>query len=200
MDVFSTDSKTLYVPTGNTPVSGLPGAIQVIDVTNAIISSTIPVPSVRWIALNPAGSILLAFADNADSMWVINLSATTITPVAISGFSRPVNAFFSSDGNTAYVLNCASQCGGSGSPSVAQFNMGSQTITNTVVVGGASVGYLNSTTLYVAGYGGGANGTFDIVDTSSMTRTTANSVLINDGQQSKMAVNNNKVYYRRQQL
>jgi hypothetical protein len=48
--------------------------------------------------------------------------------------------------------------------------------------------------LYVAGYGGGTNGTFDIVDTSSMTRTTANSILINDGQQSKMAVNNNKVY------
>ena len=87
--------------------------------TNAVISTTYTVPSVRWIALNTAGNILLAFADNSDSMWLINLSASTITPVAIPGFSRPVNAFFSSDGNTAYVLNCGNQCGGSASPSVS---------------------------------------------------------------------------------
>ncbi len=188
MEVFSNDSKTLYVPTGNV------NAIQVLDVTNAIISTSYAVPSVRWIALNPAGTVLLAFADNADSMWLINLSATTITPVAIAGFSRPVNAFFSSDGNTAYVLNCGTQCGGTAPPSVAQFDMTAQTIQTTVQVGGATVGLLNGTSLYVAGYGGGANGTFDIVDTGSMSRTTTNSILINDGQQWKMALNNNKVY------
>jgi hypothetical protein len=72
--------------------------------------------------------------------------------------------------------------------------MTSQTIKTMVNVGGATTGLLNGNTLYVAGYGGGANGTFDIVDVSSMTRTTANSILINDGQQWKMALNNNKVY------
>ncbi len=188
MEVFSADSNTLYVPTGNV------NAVQVIDVTNAIISAAYAVPSVRWIALNPAGTVLLAFADNSDSMWLINLSATTITPVAIAGFARPVNAFFSADGNTAYVLNCGNQCGGSAPPSVAEFNMSSQTITATVPVGGATVGLLNGNSLYVAGYAGGANGTLDIVDVSSMTRTTANSILINDGQQWKMALNNNKLY------
>ncbi len=194
MAMFSPDSKTLYVPTGNTPVTGAyPGTIQVLDIANSVVSS-IPVPSVRWVALNPAGTILLAFADNSDSMWLIDLSASTITPVAIAGFSRPVNAFFTSDGNTAYVLNCGSQCGGSEPPSVAQFDVPSQTIKAMVDVGGATVGLLSGTTLYVAGYASGANGTFDIVDTSSLTRTTANSILINDGQQWKMAVNNNKVY------
>ncbi len=188
MEVFSPDSNTLYVPTGNA------NAIQVIDVTNAIISTAYTVPSVRWIALNPAGNILLAFADNSDSMWLINVGATPITPVAIAGFSRPVNAIFSSDGNTAYVLNCGNQCGGSAPPSVTQFNMSTQTIATTVPVGGATVGLLNGTSLYVAGYAGGPNGTFDIVDVSSMTRTTANSILINDGQQWKMALNNNKLY------
>jgi hypothetical protein len=188
MEVFSPDSTTLYVPTGNQ------NAIQVIDIANSDISTTYTVPSVRWIALNPAGTVLLAFADNSDSMWLINLGATTITPVAIPGFSRPVNAFFSSDGSTAYVLNCGNQCGGSSPPSVAEFNMTAQTITTSVQVGGASVGLLNSTTLYVAGYAGGANGTFDIVDVSAMARTTANSILINDGQQWKMGLNNNKVY------
>jgi len=188
MLLFSTDSTKLYAPTGNS------NAIQVIDVVNFVISTTYTVPSVRWIALNPAGTMLLAFADNSDSMWLINLGASTITPVEIPGFSRPVNAFFSSDGNTAYVLNCGSQCGGTAPPSVAQFNMTSQAITATVQVGGATVGLLNSNNLYVAGYAGGANGTLDVVDISSMTRTTANSILINDGQQWKMALNNNKLY------
>lgn len=188
MEVFSADSNTLYVPTGNA------NAIQVIDVTNAVISTTYAVPSVRWIALDTTNNTLLAFADNSDSMWLINLGASTITPVAIPGFSRPVNAFFSSDGNTAYVLNCGTQCGGTAPPSVAQFDMPSQTIKTTVAVGGATVGLLNSNSLYVAGYGGGANGTLDIVDVGSMTRTTANSILINDGQQWKMGLNNNKLY------
>ena len=188
MLVFSPDSTKVYAPTGNA------NEIQVVDAVNFDISATYTVPSVRWIALNPGGTILLAFADNSDSMWLINLSATPITPVAISGFSRPVNAFFSSDGNTAYVLNCGNQCGGSAAPSVAQFNMTSQTITATVQVGGATVGLVNSNNLYVAGYAGGANGTLDIVDISSMTRSTANSILINDGQQWKMALNNNKLY------
>jgi hypothetical protein len=195
MAVFSPDSNTIYVPTGNAPVAGSsPGAIQVLSVTNTNIASTISVPSVRWVALNPAGTILLAFADNSDNMWLINLGATTITPVAIPGFSRPVNAFFSSDGNTAYVLNCGNQCGGTAAPSVVQFDMTSQTIKATVVVGGATVGLLNGTTLYVAGYAGGANGTLDAVDLSSMTRTTANSIVINDGQQWIMALNNNMLY------
>ena len=127
-------------------------------------------------------------------MWYIDLSATTITPVAIPGFSRPVNAFFSSDGNTAYVLNCGSQCGAASLPRWLQFDMTAQTIKAMVDVGGATVGLLNGDTLYVAGYAGGSNGTFDAVDVSNMTRTTANSVLINDGQQWKMALNNNKLY------
>ena len=188
MEVFSPDSKTLYVPTGNV------NAIQVLDLTNGVISTSYSVPSVRWIALNPAGNVILAFADNSDSVWLINLGASTITPVAIPGFSRPVNAFISSDGNTAYVLNCGTQCGGTATPSVAQFDMSSQKITATVEVGGATVGLLNSNSLYVAGYGGGAHGTFDIVDIGSMSRTTTNSILINDGQQWKMGLNNNKLY------
>jgi hypothetical protein len=48
--------------------------------------------------------------------------------------------------------------------------------------------------LYVAGYPGGSTGTFDIVDVSSMTRTTANPIAIGDGTHTTMVVNNNKVY------
>jgi hypothetical protein len=195
MAVFSTDSKTVYVPTGNAAVTNSqPGAIQVIDVAGGTIKATYAVPSVRWVALSPSGNTLLAFADNSDSMWLIDLTASTITPVAISGFARPVNAFFSSDSNTAYVLNCGPQCGTNSPASVAQFDIPSKTIKTTVAVGGASVGLLSNNNLYVAGYPGGANGTLDAVDVSSMTRSTQNSVLINDGAQWKMALNNNQLY------
>lgn len=195
MAVYSNDSKTLYVPTGNAVITGYgPGQIQVVDIANAAISTSYSVPSVRWIALSPNGNTMLAFADNSDSMWVIDLTQTTVTPVAVPGFARPVNAFFSSDSNTAYVLNCGPQCGTNSPPSVAQFDIPSKTIKSSVTVGGASVGLLSGTTLYVAGYPGGANGTFDAVDTSSMTRKTQASVLINDGQQWKMALNNNMLY------
>ena len=30
----------------------------------------------------------------------------------MGGFDRPVQAFFSSDDNTAYVVNCGAECGG----------------------------------------------------------------------------------------
>ncbi len=195
MAVFSPDSTKMYVPTGNATVGGSsPGAVQVIDMSVPKITTTYPVPSVRWVAISPDGNTLLAFADNSDSMWFIDLTAATVTPVEIPGFARPVNAFFSSDSTTAYVLNCGPQCGSNSPPSVAQFDIPSRTIKTSVTVGGASVGLLNGSTLYVAGYQGGNNGTFDVVDTSTMTRTTAESVAINDGQQWKMAINNNMLY------
>ncbi len=62
-------------------------------------------------------------------------------------------------------------------------------------MGGASVGLLKGTTLYVAGYPGGSTGTFDAVDVGGMTRTTTNSVAIGDGTHTTMAVStNNKLY------
>ena len=160
------------------------------------LTNLYPVPSARYVAISPNGQTLLVFASNADTMWLINTTATAPTAVAIPGFARPVNAFFSSDSNTAYVLNCGPECGSTaGPPSVMSFNIPSQTITATVPVGGASVGLLKSTTLYVAGYPGGNTGTFDVVDVSGMTRTTTNSIAIGDGTHTTMALsNNNKLY------
>ena len=117
--------------------------------------------------------------------------------MSISGFARPVNAFFSSDGNTAYVLNCGPECGSSSPASVAQLNIPAQTIAATVPVGGASVGLLNGTTLYVAGspVPPGTTSTYDAVNISNMTRITANSVPIGDGFHTTMALaQNNKLY------
>jgi len=198
MALFSPDGTTVYAPVRNIPIGGAPnGAVQVVNIANSAITANYPVPSAGRIALSPNGQYLLVFADNSDSVFLINLTATTPTAVAIPGFSRPVNAFFSSDSNTAYVLNCGWECGdpAPGPASVAQLNIPSQTITASVTVGGASVGLMNNGTLYVAGTSYTAGPTYDSVNLANLTLNTANSVAITDGLHTTMALStNNKLY------
>lgn len=198
MAVFSPDSNSVYVPEPNLSFPGLrAGGVQVIDRVNSVISASYNVPSARYLAISPNGNFLLVFADNTDSMFLINLTASTITAVEEPGFARPVNAFFSSDSNTAYVLSCGPECGSGNPASVASFDIPSQTITKTVAVGGASVGLMNGTTLYVAGspVPPGTTSTYDAVNVADMTRITANSVAITDGFHTTMALApNNKLY------
>ncbi len=198
MGLFSADGASAYVPVRTVPISGSrAGGVQVLSVANLNITTTYAVPSASSIALSPNGQILLVFANNSDSVFLIDLTATTPAAVEIPGFSRPVNAFFSSDSNTAYVINCGWECGdpAPGQASVAQLNIPSQTIQATVPVGGASVGLLNGTTLYVAGTSYTAGPTFDSVNVSTMMRNTANSVAISDGLHTTMALSTNSKLY-----
>jgi len=197
MALYSPDSSKVYAPVPNAPITNArAGGVQVISTSTGSITATYPVPSAHGVAITPDGNTLLVFALNSDTMYLINLTATTPTAVAIPGFARPVNAFFSSDNSTAYVLNCGPECGSTaGPPSVMRFNVASQTITATVPVGGASVGLIKNNNLYVAGFPGGSTGTFDVVDISTMTRTTPNPIAIGDGSHTTMAIsNNNKMY------
>jgi hypothetical protein len=197
MGVYSADSKFVYVPEPAALTNSRPGAVQVITTATGTVTANIIVPSAQGVAISPDGNTLLVFAANSDTMYVVSSpSGTSPTPIAIPGFSRPVSAFFSSDGTTAYVLNCGPECGSSaGPPSVMKFDVASKTITATVPVGGATVGLLKGTILYVAGYPGGSTGTFDIVDVSAMTRSTPNPIVIGDGTHTTMAIsNNNKLY------
>ena len=194
--LFSPDSSMVYAAEPNLPVAPV-GGVEVFSASDFNTVTSYNVPSARYIALSPSGQYLLVFASNSDSLFLINLQASTVAPVAIPGFARPINAFFSSDSNTAYVLNCGPECGSSGPASVAFFDIPSQTITGTVPVGGASVGLLNGTTLYVAGspVPPGTTSTYDAVNVSNMTRLTPNSVAIGDGFHTTMALaQNNKLY------
>ena len=197
MAVYSPDSKIVYIPVPNVNTgNSKPGGVHVIATATGTITGTLPIPGARFVSISPDGKTLLVFASNSDTMYMVNLTASTLSGVAITGFAGPVNAFFSTDSSTAYVLNCGPECGSTaGSPSVMRFDIASQKVTATVPVGGASVGLLKSTTLYVAGYPGGNTGTFDVVDVSAMTRTTANPVVIGDGTHTTMTLtNNNKMY------
>lgn len=197
MGVYSPDSKLIYIPVPNVNTGNAqPGGVQFISTASGNITGTLPVPGARYVALSPDGKTLLVFASNSDTMFMVNLSATPLAVVALTGFAAPVNAFFSSDSSTAYILNCGPECGSTGgTPSVMRFNIASQQITATVPVGGASVGLLNNTTLYVAGYPGGSTGTFDVVDVNAMTRTTSNPLVIGDGHHTTMALSNNSKVY-----
>ncbi len=205
MGVYSADSNYVYVPVPTAAVTNSrPGAVQVVATSSntsntaatATITTSIPVPGARYAAISPDGNTLLVFANNSDTMYLVTPTATTPTVVAIPGFAGPVNAFFSSDSSTAYVINCGPECGSTaGPPSVMKFNIASQSITATVPVGGASVGLLKGSTLYVAGYPGGSTGTFDVVDVGAMARTTTNPVAIGDGHHTTMAISNNSKMY-----
>ena len=80
-------------------------------------------------------------------------------------FDRPIKAVFSSDGGTAYVLNCGPECGGTTAsisqlpvaPMVFQVGQGSGrlpttgNITTLPIPGGASNALVTSSTMYVVG-------------------------------------------------
>jgi YVTN family beta-propeller protein len=198
MALFSPDSTQMYLPEPLAPVTGSrTGLVQVFNLTSSLNTSNYTVAAANSIALSPSGQYLLIFSNNSDSVTVIDTTASTVTYVSIPGFARPVNAFFNTDSNIAYVINCGQECGSSNPASVMQLNIPAQSITATVPVGGASVGLLNGTTLYVAGspVPPGTTSTFDAVNISNMTRLTANSVAISDGFHTTMALaTNNKLY------
>ena len=134
---------------------------------------TIAVPNAQTVTSNSTGTQLLVFSSDSDLVTVLSPSSASPpvdtscvdpsnpTPNAVctivtdTRFSRPVFAIES--GNTAYILNCGFQCGGtttSGQPapaSIAVFDLGSLTITQTIPVDAATVAFLSGSTLYVAG-------------------------------------------------
>jgi DNA-binding beta-propeller fold protein YncE len=198
--VIPTAAEIGYAAVPSASVSGYTfvGAVDEMNLAGAI-TTTIAVPNAQTIVANSAGSQLLVFSSDSDSVTVLN-PQSTVPPVDLSclsnppnavctivpGFSRPVNAIINN--NTAYILNCGFECGGSQQASVAIFDMVGLTITNTIPVNGATMAFLSGSTLYVAGLGTPTGplcssltssinpataatycGTLDIVDLNTMT-------------------------------
>lgn len=189
--VVMSDNKTVVAALRNLPVTNSPnGAVLLADITTGGVTATISVPEARRVAINHAGTKVLAFADDTNSVYVIDTTAKTATPIA--GFDRPVDAVFSSDDSKAYILNCGAECGGTNA-SVTVLNTSDNSLGANVPVNGATVGLLDGTKLYVAGSPSGV-GQLDVIDTSSMTRTTSG-VVIADGRHDRMVLaGSNKLY------
>jgi hypothetical protein len=223
--VIPTQSATLgftAVPTAS--LSGIltpAGAVVEMNLASNSTISTIGVPGAQTVVSNPGGSQLLAFSDDSDSMAVLS-PAIAVSPVdqgcdsgslstacfLVTGFSRPAYAIYSSDGSTAYVLNCGLQCGGTQPASIAVVNTATFAITNTIPVEGATWALLNGTTMYVAGTpppltpqsntcSGGPTtaatrcGRLDIVDLTSLAVVNTQELYLPDGYHDRMDLSAN---------
>jgi DNA-binding beta-propeller fold protein YncE len=175
--IISDDGKFAYAAEKNAIVTGQQnGSIQVSSLKDSTVTRTpIAVPSVRWIALNHAGNLMLAFSDQSNNVVKFDPTSTTptVTPV-VGPFDRPIAAYFSSDDTKAYVLNCGPECGGTTS-SVTELTISNGTTRN-VPVSAATIGLLDGTNLYVAGAPNAVGGTFQVVDTTAMTASAAKTI------------------------
>ena len=77
MAIFSPDSATVYVPEPNLNITGGElGGVEGLNRVSATIAARYPVPSARYVAISPSGNTLFVFADNSDSVFLINVKLT----------------------------------------------------------------------------------------------------------------------------
>jgi hypothetical protein len=201
--VVSNFATTAYAAVPTAPIAGQsPGAVVVMSLQTGSVSATIPVPGAHFIVLSPDGNHLLVFSDNSDIVTVITtpLIGTATDPRSYTtGFDRPVWGIFAGN-NTAYILNCGAQCGGTAA-GVSVADVGASAATSTTPVSAATFGVVSGSTLYVAGTPPGTNtctgsvtaaptcGRLTAINTNSMTVT--GSAIITDGYHGRMQVSQN---------
>ncbi len=194
--VVSNDGKTIYAAVRNS------GFVAFASVTDATFSA-VNVPSVRRLVLSPNGTKLLAFSDdpqnqaggNANAFTVIDVASKTATTIALTAGDQPFTGVFNASETRAFILNCGTGCGGTATPSVVlvDFSSAVPVIGSKIGVASATVGLLNSSTLFVAGTSSTGTGTVQAINTSSMTA--AAPVTITDGLHTKMQMgSNNRLY------
>jgi hypothetical protein len=196
-----------YAAVPTAPLIGFsPGAVEIMSLSPGGLAFTVSVPNAQTVVANPSGTQLLAFSNDSDLVTIItpNLTGNTATAVSatVPGFDRPVNALFSSDGTTAYVLNCGAECGGT-QASVQILNMSATppAIGASVPVDGATFSLMSGSTLFVAGTSPTNNactgettaattcGRLDLVDLGSFT--VISSAVITDGYHTVMSISAN---------
>lgn len=196
-----------YAAVPAAPLIGLPpGAIEVMDLPTDTITATISVPNAQTVVSNPSGTELLVFSNDSDAVTVVSpLLVNTSSPVTttILGFDRPVYAVFSSDGSTAYVLNCGPECGGT-QASVQALSIATLAVGTPVPVDAATIALLSGSTLYVAGTPATNNactgqttaattcGRLDVISLGSMT--VSGRVVITDGYHNRIDINNGQLF------
>jgi hypothetical protein len=203
--VVSPDSLTAYIAVPTASVVGhSPGAVEVMNLNTGSITAEIDVPAVRFLALGNSGNRLLAFSDNSTQVAVIAFGTGNPQVTFVDGFDRPVTAFFSSDDNTAYVVNCGLECGGSqASVQTLDLSQSSPIAGVPAPVPAASFGTINGTTLYLAGTPVPASpctgqttaatscGLLTVLDLTTMSVVNPAPIVITDGYHNRMALGAN---------
>jgi hypothetical protein len=216
------------VPSANIPGYPVLGAVAAMNFSSGALT-TIALTAAQTVVSNNTGSQLLVFSNDSDSVTLLN-PADAVPPVDLScfpnlnpnpptnpppnppvcqiipGFDRPVFAVV--NGNTAYILNCGAECGGT-QASIQTLDLSSLAVGPPLPVNGATWAYLSGTKLYVAGDGTPTGqpcssltnpvnaktaatycGTLDIVNLSTMTdpyfHNPAAEIAIPDGYHDRM--------------
>ncbi|MEO6119127.1 MAG: hypothetical protein ABIP12_00445 [Terriglobales bacterium] len=174
---------------GNTAYVAIPSLsrIAVVDLANNKLLDPINgVPGVRRLVATKNGAKLLAFTNDVNTMIVINTADKTGAAAPIGGFDRPYTAVISADDTKAFILSCGAECGGTAAR-VTVLDLATNAVGASVAVGGATVGLLDGTNLYVAGSPAVSTsttngGTFNVVNvTNSAALSASANIAISDG-------------------
>lgn len=223
---LASKSDSVAVPSGFKHIyaaSSTSGVIVVVDNTNGV-TYALNLPNVYRVAVNSGDSVVLAMVRNSNTLYrLIRLNqnqaavpgATDCQPYSVPvwcvvpvpdsstspSLDRPVGAYFSLDGTTAYVLNCGRECGGTTSgitmmpqDALRVDNYPTSTpytspVTGSVAVpGGVTTALADGTTLYLAGQQLQSDGLFaGFLSTMDLnTNTITGQYSISDGYHSKL--------------
>ncbi len=176
-------------------------------------------PNVYRVAANVGDTVAIAMVRNSNTLYqVVKLNANQASPsgavdcqpynlpvycvVPVPGnYDRPIGAYFSLDGSTAYILNCGAECGGTNA-SVTMLQQGALNINNVAtaatitsgfianvpVPGGVTTAISDGSTLYVAGQQLQNDGLFagNMTTISLATNSVTGKYSISDGNHTKM--------------
>jgi hypothetical protein len=185
-----TSSSSIFISTDQRYVFSTNPTEHTVTIIDQILGTTYPLnlPGAFSVSINPAGSVALVFVQNSNAIYYVfrlqsnqpapagaqdcepqNLPVYCLLPVTNGvtqgTFDRPIKAVYSSDGNTAYVLNCGFECGGTQSsvtylPTAGVLIQSGSPVppgTNTAagspipIPGGVTDALVTSGTLYLAG-------------------------------------------------
>jgi hypothetical protein len=198
---ISTDGKTGYTAMRNV------GQVAVFDTTSGQLQIISGLPLVTRLVEGTNEHKILAFADNANGLvtpgqgtfFVIDTATNTAKSVTGAPLDQPFSAVFDptdTTDNTAFILNCGPECGGT-TASVVRVNFSNPaapTFGTPVPVSAATVGVLNGTSLFVAGSpSAGSTGTMQTINTGTLSASAP--ITITNGHHTKMVMaSNNRLY------
>jgi DNA-binding beta-propeller fold protein YncE len=189
------------------------GFVQSVDTTTGVAHAVIRIGNARRLAMSPNGTKLLVFVDpqtqvppNTSTFFVVDTATNAVQTITDAGhLDQPFTAVFGTSDTQAFILNCGVECGGTAASVVSvDFSTATASFAPALpiaVPGGATVGLLNGTNLYVAGSALPTTGlpcplsrcgALTIINTSALTAGTA--IPITDGDHEKMAFANNRLY------
>jgi DNA-binding beta-propeller fold protein YncE len=187
------------------------GFVQSVDTTTGVARPVLRIGNARRLVMSPKGTKLLVFPDpqgqvppNTSTFFVVDTATSAVQVITDAlHLDQPFTAVFNGNETQAFILNCGAECGGTAASVVfADFTNTPAAFSAKILVGGATVGLMNGTNLYVAGTPSqppavagcpiSRCGLLTVINATNLTAGAA--IPITDGDHEKMSFANNRVY------